>query len=95
MKRGKGVIEVIAEMNKAAHLKLKDVDIAGYPDVSEDGNEKRNAVRDRNRLWHTRDIAYTFHQGKTPGASNDKIVAERWRDDHAVSSNYNPFWILL
>ena len=69
MENGDGVIEVIDRINKAAHTKLKQIDIASYPDDNEmnEGNEKRNAIRDRKWLWHTRDIAYTFHQGKISG----------------------------
>ena len=49
------------------------------PDAKGDANVKRNALRDRRRLWHTRDIAYTIVQDGTSAAGKDLIVTFRNR----------------
>ena len=68
-KPGEVVIDVIEKVNKAGkkniHVKLEHVDIAIRDnDGTGDGIGKRNAIRNRDYIWHTRDIAYTFHKGK-------------------------------
>ena len=63
-----GVMEKISQVNaankKAIKVNLRDVDIV-YTD--DDDKEEWSAVRNRHYIWHTRDLAYTFHKGKKPG----------------------------
>ena len=82
-KNGDGVIEEIDKINKAAQTKLNDIDISSYPDDNEmneenEGNEKRNAIRNRKWLWHTRDIAYTFHQGRISDTKCLKMLKDKF-----------------
>ena len=51
---------------------LIEGDIKKDPDAKGDDNVKRNALRDRNRLWHTRDIAYTIKQDGSSAQGKDK-----------------------
>ena len=50
----------------AVKLDEGDIMLIGEGDDVRDknANEKRNAVRDKNALWHTRDLAYTIAASK-------------------------------
>ena len=49
-------------------MKLTEGDIELGDSEQDDGindfTGKRNAVRDRNNIWHTRDIAYTIREDR-------------------------------
>ena len=68
----------INRLNKGVLRELTEGDIILYPedDETEGENEKRgNAIRDRNRLWHNRDIAYSFRKGKS--ILSNKMLIDR------------------
>ena len=52
---------------------LIEGDIKKDPDAKGDGNVKRNALRNRKNLWHTRDIAYTIKQDGDSAQDKDMI----------------------
>ena len=65
MQNTDNVFDAILKINtaNAENKNLKEVDIMPDPTstLDEDVRVKRNGLRDRNKLWHTRDIAYTFN----------------------------------
>ena len=61
---GDRIYRVHEENAEKIAVKLDEGDImlidGGGDVIDKNANEKRNAVRNKNELWHTRDLAYTI-----------------------------------